>query len=679
MAFSKPTVGMRITDDSCELVSVSCSKNKTHELRKVLRIEIPKGLVENGRVKNSAELASAIKNEAEKNHFNSARVVLAFPDSLTYTHVFRFSGFAKDQDLLSLIEVHAQEAIPIDSDLTVADYRTVSRTRAGVDVLYAAALADDVEKYKEVLSLAGFKPAVFEPEALCIGRATFGAAEKKISLVADIESGAIQLLFFDAEGLRASFVKRVSELPVKKETAPYVDILWKNIQEAREWFEAEYAKSADAIVLTGELSDKKEIVSGIKKLAGDAVMILDHNYPTKQFASEDIAKLRKHGDMFHTSLGAAMNGCFPPLQTLNLLLPKIKGQGILERAGKTKQSKTEDKKSEAPVIINEQQVKSSGLRGLFASGMAKKAAVVFLTALIVVLVVLVIIPRLLPSASIFKNSGNVLQQAFLPIEQDFAFTVSPETGKADIIGRVVESEVIIDGAFVPATTESVIGKASGEVMLFNSSTTSQQLVARTRLLSDSGVLFRIQEDTTVPAAGQISVKVEADAQGQQGDIGPSRFTIPGLNPSRQAEIYGESLVSMTGGQSSVGILAQSDIDLAKRELLALAKEEETDIKQLLDSGELVLEGITEAQEVSLEVSAAVGDSVSSFNAILKVRLQKLVVKEKDIEEAGRAMVIEAYPKQANELEFADVVVEGLAVDNSSVLNFAKISGKITVE
>lgn len=128
--------------------------------------------------------------------------------------------------------------------------------------------------------------------------------------------------------------------------------------------------------------------------------------------------------------------------------------------------------------------------------------------------------------------------------------------------------------FQPTGSREEPGIAEGTVTLYNESTSAQPLVATTRLLTPEGVLFRLKEAVTVPAGGSVSAEVYADQEGASGDIGPvERFTIPGLNATKQQAIYASSDSAMSGGIKQIGILSQADVDRAKEQIVAALKEE----------------------------------------------------------------------------------------------------------
>jgi len=191
-----------------------------------------------------------------------------------------------------------------------------------------------------------------------------------------------------------------------------------------------------------------------------------------------------------------------------------------------------------------------------------------------------------------------------------------------VAGIVVETTIDKNRVFtLPSEGATPVEeKASGYVTLINESAKEQPLVATTRLISQEGVLFRLQNFVTIPAQGQVEAFVKADVAGKGGEIGASKFTVPGLNATQQTQIYGVSVAPMTGGVQYVRVLTQADIDGAiaslSEEVLAEAKQElSTSIDRTkLDGESYEVETLTQSTDV------AVGAEVGSFTLTLKQKV-----------------------------------------------------------
>jgi hypothetical protein len=130
-------------------------------------------------------------------------------------------------------------------------------------------------------------------------------------------------------------------------------------------------------------------------------------------------------------------------------------------------------------------------------------------------------------------------------------------------GHIIKKTAEISRIFESSKSRTSDEKASGKVTIINNFSKPQPLVKTTRLLSKEGVLFRLKESVTVPAKGKVEASVEADQPGKVGEIGPTRFTVPGLWVGLQDLIYAESSVPMSGGVREVRIVTKDDLESAK--------------------------------------------------------------------------------------------------------------------
>jgi hypothetical protein len=92
---------------------------------------------------------------------------------------------------------------------------------------------------------------------------------------------------------------------------------------------------------------------------------------------------------------------------------------------------------------------------------------------------------------------------------------------------------------IPASGEEEVRRsATGKIVIYNDySAEPQTLVARTRFETPGGLIFRIQEQITVPGQktvsgvktpGSVTATVIADAPGEEYNVGLADFTIPGF-------------------------------------------------------------------------------------------------------------------------------------------------------
>lgn len=182
----------------------------------------------------------------------------------------------------------------------------------------------------------------------------------------------------------------------------------------------------------------------------------------------------------------------------------------------------------------------------------------------------------------------------------------------------------------------VEGKAGGMVTLINETSNNQALIATTRVLSEEGVLFRLDEGVTVPANGQVDATVHADEEGLSGEVGPTQFTIPGLSASLQDVIYAVSIDSMTGGVVYTRVLQESDLEDAvvslQDEMLEGAKEElsaQIDLKEF--------DGVVyQVEELERAADQEPGAEVGSFTVSLTLRITAVYYSDAMLQEYAQA-------------------------------------------
>jgi len=171
-----------------------------------------------------------------------------------------------------------------------------------------------------------------------------------------------------------------------------------------------------------------------------------------------------------------------------------------------------------------------------------------------------------------------------PKQETTAVSTTIQISKTATTDAVIYKTVNVtgeNGKVVPAITGGHVDtKASGTLTVYNNySNASIDLVAKTRFQSPDGLIFRIKNPVTVPGLqtnstgtkvpGTIDVTVYADQTGEAYNIGPAKFTIPGLKGDPQYNsVYAESKASMAGGYSgnamkvvaSVSAQAKTDIE-----------------------------------------------------------------------------------------------------------------------
>lgn len=216
------------------------------------------------------------------------------------------------------------------------------------------------------------------------------------------------------------------------------------------------------------------------------------------------------------------------------------------------------------------------------------------------------------------------------------FTVAREpVGANSLTGLVLTAEASSTADFAPSSGASEAARAFGTVVIFNKTNRDQPLVATTRLLSPGNVLFRIKKKVVAPAGGQVEVEAAADQPGPAGEIGPTRFTIPGLRPALQESIYAESKSRMIGGEKRISALSEADVTRAKASLSeTLFKAGQSKLREMMqaaggsfDSAELVIDSSDFA------TSQPVGTVLDKFKVTGRLKAVGVFYNQKDLRQS----------------------------------------------
>ncbi|MFA6511518.1 MAG: hypothetical protein WCV86_00090 [Patescibacteria group bacterium] len=216
---------------------------------------------------------------------------------------------------------------------------------------------------------------------------------------------------------------------------------------------------------------------------------------------------------------------------------------------------------------------------------------------------------------------------------------------AHVAGIIVHAEVEVSDTFIPASEPQITEQpATGTVTIYNNWSQTQPLAATTRLLAEDGTLFRILDRIDVPAGGSVTSPIYADVAGEAGEIGPTRFTIPGLWAGLQDMIYAESTTATTGGTVEIKLLTDADLATAQEALTEKAKEAAADT---LRTQEIPVDLAFEQSSITTDLideerSAELGEQVETFTltrteSITALALDTVAIKTLALAELERTL------------------------------------------
>lgn len=207
------------------------------------------------------------------------------------------------------------------------------------------------------------------------------------------------------------------------------------------------------------------------------------------------------------------------------------------------------------------------------------------------------------------------------------------TKETELAGRLMQ--ITLDGEkehLTQSETEEALTDVTGEIAIINNSNKAQALVATTRFLSGDGKLFRLKNYAAIPSYSKVTAEIYADDPSTiVAEIAPGRFTIPGLSPSLQEKIYGETAETIFPNTGKVKIIAESDINSAKEVLLdELFKKSLIHFAKEVKSGERVLAKGVYKEILNFETDKSAGEKTPKFQGKMKAKFTAVLFNEDDL-------------------------------------------------
>jgi len=236
----------------------------------------------------------------------------------------------------------------------------------------------------------------------------------------------------------------------------------------------------------------------------------------------------------------------------------------------------------------------------------------------------------------------------------------------------------------PASSNTIKeNRASGTIRVFNAYTsTPQNLLVQTRFISEEGKLFRTPVKITIPGKtevqgkmvpGFVDIEVIAVEAGEDYNIAPSNFSLPGLSGSVLfTVIYGESTRPMTGGSERVvSVVSEDDIEKARESLI-----EELKLKAAEDLLSRVPEHMMATiDSISVEITEAdslvgAGAELDQFNVSVSLIATVFMFPKADIDTLVNIFLTreleegERVFKDKTEIDFQKIMVDKNAKTSS---------------
>jgi hypothetical protein len=249
-----------------------------------------------------------------------------------------------------------------------------------------------------------------------------------------------------------------------------------------------------------------------------------------------------------------------------------------------------------------------------------------------------------------------LEPATRIITTEAEIKIQGDVSEIDFQGQIIPGRIVTG-----SQDKSQIFKATGEgredisakgiIRVYNAINPPQSLNLRatTRFLTGNGVYFRAPEAIYLPAGkiengrlvpSEVDVPVEAMDPGPNSNIGPTKFSIPGLlGTELYDKVYGESLAPMTGGSSTRFIaITQSDLRGAEEALNLVL------INDLIEQVEndnpniIVLSEAISIETIEKSFSHSVGERVDDFSCQMEMKGSALAFQKDDLNQILKSII-----------------------------------------
>ncbi|MFH2097326.1 MAG: hypothetical protein ABII24_02155 [bacterium] len=300
-----------------------------------------------------------------------------------------------------------------------------------------------------------------------------------------------------------------------------------------------------------------------------------------------------------------------------------------------------------------------------------RATLIFVILVVIVAAAVLYIALSRTTITITPRSQELSVQVSLTVREVDDQESDEPLPASTITGKILSSTETRQDTFTGLGTGTMVPDvAIGKVTIHNEWSQVQPLAATTRLLSESGVLFRLKNREDVLPGQTIEAEIYADETGEIGNIEPTRFTLPGLWPGLQEKIYAISDQPMTGGLKEVKSVSAEDLRMAEQNLREqIVEQVRTDFQlELSDSPELyeLLDESLFGTVIDKEFSAEVGDQADSFTGELTLRVNGLALLPSELSAITSQMIESKIPDYflaaSSNLQNIEVTLEKLNQD-----------------
>jgi hypothetical protein len=277
----------------------------------------------------------------------------------------------------------------------------------------------------------------------------------------------------------------------------------------------------------------------------------------------------------------------------------------------------------------------------------------------IVTTVVMLVVAAVASIGVFVLPKADIEVEMKKVKWEFSESIVVDKGisKVDVAGGKIPGQIFTQKNVVtsklPATgAEFVERKATGVLTVYNAySSQPQNIVATTRFITSSGVVFRTTKELTIPGAkienskiiaSSITVPVVADKAGVAGNVGPTaHLTIPGFSKTPKFNgFYGELKEGTTGGFSGkTKVATASDIKAAKAEGSKEAEQlVRAQIAGQIPNGFRSVDGSSRFS-ITKQTAQQIADTEGNFTVTTEAQLSVFAFQEQDVKDFLTAKMV----------------------------------------
>jgi len=263
-----------------------------------------------------------------------------------------------------------------------------------------------------------------------------------------------------------------------------------------------------------------------------------------------------------------------------------------------------------------------------------------------------------------------------PVSMDLAIKASATALKADfengiLPAKVLEVEENIDVAFPVKGFVEMGEKSSGRVTIINKTQEEQKIKGKSRLKTENGMIFTMDEPVIIAPKSSGVAKVSATEGGEEGNIKSGKLIFAALTKADEDILYAEVLEPFSGGtENKVPALTQQDIDEAKKQAIGeIGETLREKIEQDLEKEIVKDDRLIRLTSDKLESAEKVGTQISEFHLKGQARAEYFAFSQTElialVEQIVKARIGED-KVLGKSLDFSVLVINKVDWDATSV-------------